>query len=99
MGDDIARLESLLGVMGTAQSSSGHPLNLLSYDFIVPDARLELAVLGRVGVLGESLDTSGRREAGVAVNEGIVLPSRASFAGGLRSEKAFRSNEGLVKFR
>lgn len=90
MGDDTARFEALIGVMGAVQSSSGQPLNLLSYDLGVSEARLKLAVLGRVGVFRESLDDFRGGEAVVAVKEGIFPPKVSKFAGGLRSEKPSR---------
>jgi hypothetical protein len=64
--DGVARLELLVGVAGTQTSSSGHPLNLLSYDLCVPDVELNIPVLARVGVLGESLLLYRRDGLGVA---------------------------------
>jgi hypothetical protein len=67
--DGVARLELLVGVAGT--SSSGHPLNLLSYDLCVPDVELNIPVLARVGVLGVSLLVCRRDGLGVA-SEGFA---------------------------
>jgi hypothetical protein len=54
-GDGVARFELLVGVTGSLKSSSGHPLNLLSYDLWVFDVELKAPALARIGVLGGSL--------------------------------------------
>lgn len=72
--DDAARLELLVGVMGTQTSSSGHPLNLLSYDRCVLEAELKIPKVARVGVLGESLFEYRRDGLGVAVEDLEMVP-------------------------
>lgn len=66
--DGVATFDFLVGVAGTS-SSSGHPLNLLSYDRWVLDAELSNPMLTRVGVLGESLSITRKDELGVDASE------------------------------
>ena len=66
--DGVAPRDFLVGVAGMS-SSSGHPLNLLSYDRWVLDTELRTPVLARVGVLGESLFVNRKDEFGVAASD------------------------------
>ena len=69
--EGVATFDFLVGVAGTS-SSSGHPLNLLSYDRWVLDAELRTPVLARVGVLGESSFVNRKDEFGVAASERVA---------------------------
>lgn len=69
--EGVATFDFLVGVAGTS-SSSGHPLNLLSYDRWVLDAELKTPVLARVGVFGESSFVNRKDEFGVAASERVA---------------------------
>jgi len=97
-----------VGVAGTS-SSSGHPLNRLSYDRWVLDTELKTPVLGRVGVLGEFPFVYRRDELEVAAIERVVAglemlpdeltgldPFRAGVASLMSLTARVASDDGLL---
>lgn len=66
--DGVAPFDFLVGVAGTS-SSSGHPLNLLSYDRWVLEIELTTPLLARIGVTGDIPFAYRRDEFGVAASE------------------------------